>query len=127
MSDVPPIRVVARDITFMPDPPRPAVFVSWREVPVGAVAPLDAVPGLKQANTAQAKKALREKFKPLLGLWHATSADVGYFNTMERAAEELVRYWVQNPASAADRSPTLQAAMREAAAEQAAEVAGASE
>jgi hypothetical protein len=99
---------IKSEITFSPDCKGPAQFVRWRGVPVGMVRPLNRVPRLRPSLSKEARRKIREGYKPLIGKWYDTFGEAKYFDTREDAAVYLVNRVLTQPS----HSPMLQAAIR---------------
>jgi hypothetical protein len=100
---------ILKDVTFDKDIKGPALFVVWREVPVGMIRPVDTVPPVGRGVPAEERKTLRDEYKTRLGKWYDPFTGGGYYDTKEEAARELVLRVLRT----AGDSPFIQAALRQ--------------
>jgi hypothetical protein len=103
---------ILKDVTYQNDIKGSAVFVIWRGVPLGSIRPMKRIPNIDKRIRGEARKALRDEFRPRIGKWYISLGPGGgvYYETKEEAARQLV---IRMLKSKATLSPILQAALQE--------------
>jgi hypothetical protein len=111
MNNEPENDDILKDVSYQKDIKGTALFVAWRRVPVGSIRLIKRIPYISKAIRGEARKALRDEYRPHIGKWCISLGPGGdtYFETKEEAARELV---IRILHSAAPKSPVLHAAIR---------------